>query len=141
MPNLRAGPWSGQVNRLAGAGGDFTVGVRPMRQEVHHVRAPRGFNGDGVSGNPTLDISTSFAGQTAINTLGALTTSTKAGVALEWLGLGSGRSLRVMDSLASSGARYDARRPITTASSTSQSSLLACRGMITGSFGKASRQF
>jgi sarcosine oxidase, subunit beta len=32
-----AGPWSGQVNRMAGVGDDFTIGVRPMRQEVHHV--------------------------------------------------------------------------------------------------------
>ena len=35
-----AGPWSGQVNELAGAGSDFTVTTRPMRQEVHHVPAP-----------------------------------------------------------------------------------------------------
>lgn len=39
-----AGPWSGALNRLAGVGADFTVGVRPMRQEVHHVTAPSGFN-------------------------------------------------------------------------------------------------
>jgi glycine/D-amino acid oxidase-like deaminating enzyme len=35
-----AGPWSGQINELAGAGSDFTVTTRPMRQEVHHVPAP-----------------------------------------------------------------------------------------------------
>ncbi|MGW6916125.1 NAD(P)/FAD-dependent oxidoreductase [Kitasatospora sp. NPDC054939] len=35
-----AGPWSGALNRLAGAGGDFTIGVRPMREEVHQVPAP-----------------------------------------------------------------------------------------------------
>ncbi|WP_340536962.1 NAD(P)/FAD-dependent oxidoreductase [Nocardioides sp. GXZ039] len=35
-----AGPWSSRVNELAGAGGDFTVGLRPMRQEVHQVEAP-----------------------------------------------------------------------------------------------------
>ncbi|MER8105688.1 FAD-dependent oxidoreductase [Kitasatospora sp. NPDC094016] len=35
-----AGPWSGGVNRLAGVGGDFTVGVRPMREEVHQIAAP-----------------------------------------------------------------------------------------------------
>lgn len=29
---------------LAGVGADFTVGVRPMRQEVHHVTAPPGYN-------------------------------------------------------------------------------------------------
>ena len=35
-----AGPWSGRINDLAGAGSDFTVTTRPMRQEVHHVQAP-----------------------------------------------------------------------------------------------------
>ncbi|MFE1363115.1 NAD(P)/FAD-dependent oxidoreductase [Streptomyces anulatus] len=39
-----AGPWSGQLNRLAGVGGDFTVGLRPLRQEVHHVAAPAGYH-------------------------------------------------------------------------------------------------
>ncbi|MFJ9648870.1 NAD(P)/FAD-dependent oxidoreductase [Streptomyces sp. NPDC101206] len=35
-----AGPWSGGLNRLAGVGGDFTVGVRPLREEVHQVPVP-----------------------------------------------------------------------------------------------------
>jgi sarcosine oxidase subunit beta len=39
-----AGPWSGALNRLAGVGREFTVDVRPMRQEVHQVDAPKGFN-------------------------------------------------------------------------------------------------
>ena len=39
-----AGPWSSAVNRLAGVGDDFTVAVRPMRQEVHQVAAPPGYN-------------------------------------------------------------------------------------------------
>jgi sarcosine oxidase, subunit beta len=39
-----AGPWSSGLNRLAGVGDDFTISVRPMRQEVHHVPAPPGFN-------------------------------------------------------------------------------------------------
>ncbi|MGO4258839.1 NAD(P)/FAD-dependent oxidoreductase [Marmoricola sp. RAF53] len=39
-----AGPWSGRVNAMAGVGSDFTVTVRPLRQEVHHVTAPTGFN-------------------------------------------------------------------------------------------------
>lgn len=39
-----AGPWSSQLNELAGVGSDFTVSVRPMRQEVHHVKAPPGYN-------------------------------------------------------------------------------------------------
>jgi len=40
-----AGPWSSAVNRLAGVGGDFTVTSRPLRQEVHEVPAPAGFDG------------------------------------------------------------------------------------------------
>ncbi|WP_405550235.1 FAD-binding oxidoreductase [Streptomyces globisporus] len=39
-----AGPWSGQLNQLAGVGGDFTVGLRPLRQEVHHVAAPADYH-------------------------------------------------------------------------------------------------
>ncbi|MHC5257943.1 NAD(P)/FAD-dependent oxidoreductase [Streptomyces sp. UC4497] len=35
-----AGPWSSAVNRMVGATDDFTIGVAPMRQEVHHVPAP-----------------------------------------------------------------------------------------------------
>jgi glycine/D-amino acid oxidase-like deaminating enzyme len=35
-----AGPWSGKLNELAGAGEDFTIEVRPMRQEVHQVDTP-----------------------------------------------------------------------------------------------------
>jgi glycine/D-amino acid oxidase-like deaminating enzyme len=37
-----AGPWSGGLNRLAGVGSDFTIGVRPLREEVHQVAAPGG---------------------------------------------------------------------------------------------------
>jgi sarcosine oxidase subunit beta len=39
-----AGPWSGAFNRLARVGAEFTVGVRPLRQEVHQVRAPAGYD-------------------------------------------------------------------------------------------------
>ncbi|MFD5123602.1 NAD(P)/FAD-dependent oxidoreductase [Streptomyces sp. NPDC058385] len=35
-----AGPWSGQLNTMAGAGTDFAVSLRPLRQEVHHLAAP-----------------------------------------------------------------------------------------------------
>lgn len=38
-----AGPWSGALNRVAGVGGDFTVGVRPLREEVHQIAAPSGY--------------------------------------------------------------------------------------------------
>ncbi|WP_307793261.1 FAD-dependent oxidoreductase [Amycolatopsis sp. MtRt-6] len=43
-----AGPWSSRVNALAGVGGDFTVGLRPMRQEVHHVPAPEPLRTKGI---------------------------------------------------------------------------------------------
>jgi sarcosine oxidase subunit beta len=39
-----AGPWSGRINRLAGAGNDFTVGLKQLRVEVHQVPAPPGYN-------------------------------------------------------------------------------------------------
>jgi glycine/D-amino acid oxidase-like deaminating enzyme len=48
-----AGPWSGALNALAGVGADFTVGVRPLRQEVHHVGAPPGY-GDGERPGPVV---------------------------------------------------------------------------------------
>lgn len=38
-----AGPWSSAVNALADVGEDFTIAVRPMRQEVHEVPADKGF--------------------------------------------------------------------------------------------------
>jgi glycine/D-amino acid oxidase-like deaminating enzyme len=41
-----AGPWSSAVNRMAKVGAEFTIGVRPMRQEVHQVAAPPGYNRD-----------------------------------------------------------------------------------------------
>ena len=47
------GPWSSALNRLAGVGEDFTISVRPMRQEVHHVPAPPGFN-DGQRLGPVV---------------------------------------------------------------------------------------
>lgn len=39
-------------------------------------------NGDGVSGNPTIDLSTSYVGQATITTLGTITTGTWNGTAL-----------------------------------------------------------
>jgi sarcosine oxidase subunit beta len=41
------GPHSGAVNSLAGVGEDFAVSTRPMRQEVHEVRAPDDYGQDG----------------------------------------------------------------------------------------------
>lgn len=42
-----AGPWSSQLNKLADVGHDFTVNVRPMRHEVHHVSGPVDWDADG----------------------------------------------------------------------------------------------
>lgn len=36
-----AGPWSTMINRMAGAGSDFTVEIKPMRQEVHQISTPK----------------------------------------------------------------------------------------------------
>ncbi|QUQ64708.1 NAD(P)/FAD-dependent oxidoreductase [Kutzneria sp. CA-103260] len=55
-----AGPWSGRVNEMAGVGGDFTIGVRPMRQEVSHVLAPEGGIGPGIA---DMDLGTYFRGE------------------------------------------------------------------------------
>ncbi|WP_338891334.1 FAD-dependent oxidoreductase [Rhodococcus sovatensis] len=51
-----AGPWSGALNALAGVGADFTVTVRPLRQEVHHVAAPKGYNQDARLGPMIADL-------------------------------------------------------------------------------------
>jgi glycine/D-amino acid oxidase-like deaminating enzyme len=48
------GPWSSAVNALAGVGDDFTVAVRPMRQEVHQVAAPPGYNRAGDASGPVV---------------------------------------------------------------------------------------
>lgn len=55
-----AGPWSGTVNRLAGAGSEFTVNVRPLRQEVAHVPVPTGYRGPAVA---DMDLGTYFRGE------------------------------------------------------------------------------
>lgn len=55
-----AGPWSGALNRLAGVGSDFTIGVRPMRQEVAHVPVPEGYGGPMVA---DMDLGTYFRGE------------------------------------------------------------------------------
>ncbi|MBY3986553.1 FAD-binding oxidoreductase [Rhodococcus fascians] len=51
-----AGPWSGALNAMAGVGSDFTVDVRPLRQEVHHVSAPEGYNQDARLGPMIADL-------------------------------------------------------------------------------------
>ncbi len=49
-----AGPWSSRLNEMAAVGSDFTVTARPMRQEVHEVPAPAGF--EGTDGSPGVTI-------------------------------------------------------------------------------------
>ncbi len=51
-----AGPWSSQINKIAGVGSDFTVNTRPLRQEVHHVQAPIGLENMPLIGD--LDLGT-----------------------------------------------------------------------------------
>ena len=51
-----AGPWSSELNRMADVLGDFTVSTRPMRQEVHHVPGPPGFNTPELPGPVLTDL-------------------------------------------------------------------------------------
>jgi len=51
-----AGPWSGALNGLAGVGADWTVGVRPLRQEVHSVAAPMGYGSAAAPGPVIADV-------------------------------------------------------------------------------------
>ncbi|SFP82022.1 NAD(P)/FAD-dependent oxidoreductase [Amycolatopsis rubida] len=56
-----AGPHSGQLNRMADVLGDFAVTTRPLRQEVHEVRAPARFAaGDGGAVVADFDLGTYF---------------------------------------------------------------------------------
>ena len=52
-----AGPWSSELNRLAGVEADMAVTTRPLRQEVHTAGAPAGFSfGDGGTVLGDLDL-------------------------------------------------------------------------------------
>ncbi len=51
-----AGPWSGALNRLARVGDDFTIGVRPMRQEVHRLLASEVHDGPDWPSIADLDL-------------------------------------------------------------------------------------
>ncbi len=51
-----AGPWSSRLNALAGVGSDFTMTVRPMRQEVHQVVAPPGYSDNDHPGPVVADL-------------------------------------------------------------------------------------
>lgn len=49
-------------------------------------------NGDGVSGNPTIDINTSYVGQSTITTLGTITTGVWTGTAIAAANGGTGQT-------------------------------------------------
>ena len=51
-----AGPWSGKINELAGVTQDFTIEVKPMRQEVHQVDTPLGLLPGPIVGDVDLGI-------------------------------------------------------------------------------------
>lgn len=51
-----AGPHSGQVNALAGVGGEFSVATRPLRVEVDCVPAPPGYHTDNAPGPVVADL-------------------------------------------------------------------------------------
>ena len=55
-----AGPWSPQINRLAGVGADFRVTQRALRQEVHRVQQPESWGalGDRLPIIADLDLGT-----------------------------------------------------------------------------------
>jgi sarcosine oxidase subunit beta len=64
------GPASARLNALAGVLDDFAVSTRPMRQEVHQVPAPPGYNG--AEPGPLvadLDLGTYFRGTPSGNLL------------------------------------------------------------------------
>jgi glycine/D-amino acid oxidase-like deaminating enzyme len=51
-----AGPWSPEINKLAGVGDDFTISLAPMRQEVHQVDTPLGLLPGPIVGDVDLGI-------------------------------------------------------------------------------------
>ena len=61
------GPWSNQINTLAGVGQDFTISVRPMRQEVHQINTPMNLLPGPIIGD--LDLGTYMRSTPAGSTL------------------------------------------------------------------------
>jgi sarcosine oxidase subunit beta len=55
-----AGPWSGQLNQLAGVQDEFAITTRPLRQEVHRVAARPGQPLDGLTHVADSDLGTYF---------------------------------------------------------------------------------
>jgi sarcosine oxidase subunit beta len=59
-----AGPFSAELNRMAGVDGDMRIGTRPLRQEVHVLEAPRDFAlGAGATIVNDADLGTYFRPQ------------------------------------------------------------------------------
>ena len=61
------GPWSNQINALAGVGQDFTISVRAMRQEVHQINTPMNLLPGPIIGD--LDLGTYMRSTPAGSTL------------------------------------------------------------------------
>ena len=51
-----AGPWSTLINQMAGAGSDFTMGLKPLRAEVHQISTPKNILPGPIMGD--LDLGT-----------------------------------------------------------------------------------
>ena len=51
-----AGPWSTQINQMAGAGSDFTMELKPLRVEVHQISTPKNILAGPIMGD--LDLGT-----------------------------------------------------------------------------------
>jgi glycine/D-amino acid oxidase-like deaminating enzyme len=51
-----AGPWSTLINEMAGAGGDFTVELKPLRAEVHQISKPKDILSGPIMGDLDLGI-------------------------------------------------------------------------------------
>jgi sarcosine oxidase, subunit beta len=55
-----AGPWSGQLNELAGVQAEFAISTRPLRQEVHYIAPPPGRQLSGLTHVGDCDLGTYF---------------------------------------------------------------------------------
>lgn len=89
-------------------------------------------NGDGVSGNPTIDIAATYVGQTSITTLGTITTGTWTGTSIAVANGGTG-------STTASGARTNlgAAASGTNGDITSLSAIAAAAGIVFNPYGSS----
>ncbi len=84
--------------------GSGTVSARTVTGTTNRISVT---NGDGVSGNPTADISASYVGQSSITTLGTITTGTWTGTTIALANGGTGQTTKA--------PAFDALQPMTTA--------------------------